>query len=80
MYSVQGHHGCEQGGGFLALKILDHGLLPWSLSDHLCPSQPWPTLLRNWQLLAVNHPGYMAFLTYDEVQTRLQACRDKPGR
>uniref|UniRef100_A0A8C5KTF2 E3 ubiquitin-protein ligase CBL n=1 Tax=Jaculus jaculus TaxID=51337 RepID=A0A8C5KTF2_JACJA len=41
--------------------------------------QPWPTLLRNWQLLAVNHPGYMAFLTYDEVQTRLQACRDKPG-
>ncbi|EDM08133.1 Casitas B-lineage lymphoma c, isoform CRA_d [Rattus norvegicus] len=41
--------------------------------------QPWPTLLKNWQLLAVNHPGYMAFLTYDEVQTRLQAYRDKPG-
>ncbi|KAM5236387.1 E3 ubiquitin-protein ligase CBL-C [Ctenodactylus gundi] len=41
--------------------------------------QPWPTLLRNWQLLAVNHPGYMAFLTYDDVQARLQACRDKPG-
>ncbi|XP_025223643.1 E3 ubiquitin-protein ligase CBL-C isoform X2 [Theropithecus gelada] len=41
--------------------------------------QPWPTLLKNWQLLAVNHPGYMAFLTYDEVQERLQACRDKPG-
>ncbi|XP_030653271.1 E3 ubiquitin-protein ligase CBL-C isoform X2 [Nomascus leucogenys] len=41
--------------------------------------QPWPTLLKNWQLLAVNHPGYMAFLTYDEVQEHLQACRDKPG-
>ncbi|XP_012588938.1 PREDICTED: E3 ubiquitin-protein ligase CBL-C [Condylura cristata] len=41
--------------------------------------QPWPTLLKNWQLLAVNHPGYMAFLTYDEVQARLQAYRDKPG-
>ncbi|XP_053460246.1 E3 ubiquitin-protein ligase CBL-C isoform X2 [Nycticebus coucang] len=41
--------------------------------------QPWPTLLKNWQLLAVNHPGYMAFLTYDEVQARLQACKDKPG-
>ncbi|XP_019610372.2 E3 ubiquitin-protein ligase CBL-C isoform X2 [Rhinolophus sinicus] len=41
--------------------------------------QPWPTLLKNWQLLAVNHPGYMAFLTYDEVRARLQACRDKPG-
>uniref|UniRef100_A0A8C9KA70 E3 ubiquitin-protein ligase CBL n=1 Tax=Panthera tigris altaica TaxID=74533 RepID=A0A8C9KA70_PANTA len=41
--------------------------------------QPWPTLLKNWQLLAGNHPGYVAFLTYDEVQARLQACRDKPG-
>ncbi|XP_027943624.1 E3 ubiquitin-protein ligase CBL-C isoform X4 [Eumetopias jubatus] len=41
--------------------------------------QPWPTLLKNWQLLAVNHPGYMAFLTYDEVQARLQTYRDKPG-
>ncbi|XP_013364152.1 PREDICTED: E3 ubiquitin-protein ligase CBL-C isoform X4 [Chinchilla lanigera] len=41
--------------------------------------QPWPTLLKNWQLLAVSHPGYMAFLTYEEVQERLQACRDKPG-
>uniref|UniRef100_H0UVE9 E3 ubiquitin-protein ligase CBL n=1 Tax=Cavia porcellus TaxID=10141 RepID=H0UVE9_CAVPO len=41
--------------------------------------QPWPTLLKNWQLLAVNHPGYMAFLTYDDVQARLQAYRDKPG-
>uniref|UniRef100_A0A2K6UZH0 E3 ubiquitin-protein ligase CBL n=1 Tax=Saimiri boliviensis boliviensis TaxID=39432 RepID=A0A2K6UZH0_SAIBB len=40
---------------------------------------PWPTLLKNWQLLAVNHPGYMAFLTYDEVQERLQAYTDKPG-
>ncbi|XP_023560377.1 E3 ubiquitin-protein ligase CBL-C isoform X2 [Octodon degus] len=41
--------------------------------------QPWMTLLKNWQLLALSHPGYMAFLTYDEVQARLQACRDKPG-
>ncbi|XP_076986579.1 LOW QUALITY PROTEIN: E3 ubiquitin-protein ligase CBL-C [Tamandua tetradactyla] len=41
--------------------------------------QPWPTLLKNWQLLAVNHPGYMAFLTYNDVHVCLQACRDKPG-
>uniref|UniRef100_F7E6G1 E3 ubiquitin-protein ligase CBL n=1 Tax=Callithrix jacchus TaxID=9483 RepID=F7E6G1_CALJA len=41
--------------------------------------QPWPTLLKNWQHLAVNHPGYMAFLTYDEVRERLQAYMDKPG-
>ncbi|KAF5921318.1 hypothetical protein HPG69_009216 [Diceros bicornis minor] len=49
------------------------------LDPILAPPQPWPTLLKNWQLLAVNHPGYMAFLTYDEVRARLQACRDKPG-
>nr|XP_012616810.1 E3 ubiquitin-protein ligase CBL-C [Microcebus murinus]XP_012616811.1 E3 ubiquitin-protein ligase CBL-C [Microcebus murinus] len=41
--------------------------------------QPWPTLLKNWKLLAVNHPGYMAFLTYDDVRARLQTCKDKPG-
>lgn len=42
--------------------------------------QPWPTLLRNWQILAVTHPGYVAFLTYDEVKARLQKYINKPGR
>uniref|UniRef100_A0A2R9CGE0 E3 ubiquitin-protein ligase CBL n=1 Tax=Pan paniscus TaxID=9597 RepID=A0A2R9CGE0_PANPA len=57
-----------------------HGFcLDYPLGLYPVPPQPWPTLLKNWQLLAVNHPGYMAFLTYDEVQERLQACRDKPG-
>uniref|UniRef100_A0ACB8FTI5 Uncharacterized protein n=1 Tax=Sphaerodactylus townsendi TaxID=933632 RepID=A0ACB8FTI5_9SAUR len=41
--------------------------------------QPWPTLLKNWTYLAVTHPGYMAFLTYDEVKERLQAYAPKPG-
>nr|XP_020668173.1 E3 ubiquitin-protein ligase CBL-C [Pogona vitticeps]XP_020668174.1 E3 ubiquitin-protein ligase CBL-C [Pogona vitticeps] len=41
--------------------------------------QPWPTLLKNWTCLAVTHPGYMAFLTYDEVKARLQAYTSKPG-
>jgi len=34
--------------------------------------QPWVTLLRNWQVLAVTHSSYVAFLTYDEVKARLQ--------
>ena len=42
--------------------------------------QPWSTLLRNWQILAVTHPGYVAFLTYDEVKARLQRHITKPGR
>ena len=42
--------------------------------------QPWPTLLHNWQILAVTHPGYVAFLTYDEVKARLQKYITKPGR
>jgi E3 ubiquitin-protein ligase CBL len=39
--------------------------------------QPWRCLLRNWKVLAVAHPGYAAFMTYDEVKERLQHC--KPG-
>ena len=42
--------------------------------------QPWSSLLRNWQILAVTHPGYVAFLTYDEVKARLQRHITKPGR
>lgn len=42
--------------------------------------QPWSSLLRNWNCLAVTHPGYMAFLTYDEVKARLQRFIHKPGR
>ncbi|KAM5132284.1 E3 ubiquitin-protein ligase CBL-C [Mantella aurantiaca] len=41
--------------------------------------QPWETLLQNWMLLAVTHPGYMAFLTYDEVKELLQGHTHKPG-
>lgn len=41
--------------------------------------QPWATLLRNWQILAVTHPGYVAFLTYDEVKARLQKYIHKSG-
>lgn len=42
--------------------------------------QPWSSLLRNWNSLAVTHPGYMAFLTYDEVKARLHRFIHKPGR
>ncbi|KAF4103183.1 E3 ubiquitin-protein ligase CBL-C [Onychostoma macrolepis] len=41
--------------------------------------QPWSTLLRNWNHLAVTHPGYMAFLTYDQVRVRLEHYRHRPG-
>ncbi|XP_068600552.1 E3 ubiquitin-protein ligase CBL-like [Brachionichthys hirsutus] len=41
--------------------------------------QPWASLLRNWNSLAVTHPGYMAFLTYDEVKARLHRFIHKPG-
>lgn len=41
--------------------------------------QPWSTLLSNWRILAVTHPGYKAFLTYDELKALLQDHIDKPG-
>lgn len=66
-------------------------LLPWlcvglrfrSLLEALSPLrlfQPWATLLKNWNALAVTHVGYQAFLTYDEVKAMLQPFINKPGR
>lgn len=42
--------------------------------------QPWRSLIRNWNLLAVTHPGYMAFLTYDQAVVRLEHYLHRPGR
>ncbi|XP_029306592.1 E3 ubiquitin-protein ligase CBL-C isoform X4 [Cottoperca gobio] len=41
--------------------------------------QPWRSLIRNWNQLAVTHPGYMAFLTYDQVIARLEHHLHQPG-
>ncbi len=41
--------------------------------------QPWCNILQNWKALAVTHPGYVAFLTYDEVKALLQNYIHKPG-
>ncbi|XP_023186984.1 E3 ubiquitin-protein ligase CBL isoform X3 [Xiphophorus maculatus] len=41
--------------------------------------QPWKSLIRNWNQLAVTHPGYMAFLTYDQVVGRLENYLHRPG-
>ncbi|XP_068998447.1 E3 ubiquitin-protein ligase CBL-C isoform X1 [Embiotoca jacksoni] len=41
--------------------------------------QPWKSLIRNWNQLAVTHPGYMAFLTYDQVIARLKHYLHRPG-
>ncbi|XP_038124063.1 E3 ubiquitin-protein ligase CBL-C isoform X1 [Cyprinodon tularosa] len=41
--------------------------------------QPWRSLIRNWNQLAVTHPGYMAFLTYDQVVARLEHYLHRPG-
>ena len=41
---------------------------------------PWSTIISNWNLLAVTHSGYMAFLTYDEVKETLNRFIHRPGR
>uniref|UniRef100_A0A0N4Z7T5 E3 ubiquitin-protein ligase CBL n=1 Tax=Parastrongyloides trichosuri TaxID=131310 RepID=A0A0N4Z7T5_PARTI len=41
--------------------------------------QPWDKLLDNWRVLAVKHPAYVSFLTYDQVKNKLQAYTNKPG-
>ncbi|CAL8102307.1 unnamed protein product [Calicophoron daubneyi] len=41
--------------------------------------QPWRNILETWKALAVLHPGYMAFMTYDEVKAVLRPLRNDPG-
>ncbi|CEF59378.1 E3 ubiquitin-protein ligase CBL-B [Strongyloides ratti] len=41
--------------------------------------QPWDKLLDNWRVLAVKHPAYVSFLTYDQVKSRLEKFINKPG-
>ncbi|KAF5397423.1 hypothetical protein PHET_09116 [Paragonimus heterotremus] len=41
--------------------------------------QPWSNVLETWKALAILHPGYMAFMTYDEVKAVLKQYRIHPG-
>uniref|UniRef100_A0A4W4F3P5 E3 ubiquitin-protein ligase CBL n=1 Tax=Electrophorus electricus TaxID=8005 RepID=A0A4W4F3P5_ELEEL len=77
-------HGFEEGMEAMALKSTvdltcnDHiSIFEFDIFTRLF--QPWLTLLRNWNHLAVTHPGYMAFLTYDQVRARLAHHRHRPG-
>jgi len=41
--------------------------------------QPWEQLLVNWKVLAVTHPGYASFMTYDDVRESLRPFKEIPG-
>ena len=41
--------------------------------------QPWKQILNNWNVIVCYHPGYQAFMTYDEVEATLQKWKHKPG-
>nr|6BK5_A Chain A, Ubiquitin Ligase Cbl [Salpingoeca rosetta] len=41
--------------------------------------QPWSQLINNWYVLALNHPAYKAFITYDEVEAILRHHLHRPG-
>ncbi|XP_055083531.1 E3 ubiquitin-protein ligase CBL-C isoform X1 [Periophthalmus magnuspinnatus] len=81
---LQDIHTFEEGMEAMALK----STIDLTCNDHISVFefdiftklfQPWKSLLRNWNYLAVTHPGYMAFLTYDQVERRLQHYLHKPG-
>ena len=42
--------------------------------------QPWSHIMNNWNAIAIAHPGYKAYMTYDEVEHCLKAWVHKPGR
>ncbi|KAG7216912.1 hypothetical protein INR49_001566 [Caranx melampygus] len=77
-------HPFEEGMESMALK----STIDLTCNDHISVFefdiftrlfQPWKSLLRNWNQLAVTHPGYMAFLTYDQVVARLEHYLHRPG-
>nr|XP_020445856.1 E3 ubiquitin-protein ligase CBL-like isoform X2 [Monopterus albus] len=77
-------HSFEEGMESMALK----STIDLTCNDHISVFefdiftrlfQPWKSLLRNWNQLAVTHPGYMAFLTYDQVIDRLEHYLYRPG-
>ncbi|CAH8655528.1 unnamed protein product [Schistosoma guineensis] len=41
--------------------------------------QPWNNILETWKALAILHPGYMAFMTYDQVKGVLKRYCFYPG-
>ncbi|CAH8588867.1 unnamed protein product [Schistosoma turkestanicum] len=41
--------------------------------------QPWNNILETWKALAILHPGYMAFMTYDQVKCVLKRYCTHPG-
>ncbi|CAG6014872.1 unnamed protein product [Menidia menidia] len=77
-------HSFEEGMESMALK----STIDLTCNDHVSVFefdiftrlfQPWRSLIRNWNQLAVTHPGYMAFLTYDQVKARLEHYLHRPG-
>ncbi|XP_070691280.1 E3 ubiquitin-protein ligase CBL-C isoform X2 [Pempheris klunzingeri] len=81
---LQSAHAFEEGMESMALK----STIDLTCNDHISVFefdiftrlfQPWRSLIRNWNQLAVTHPGYMAFLTYDQVVVRLEHYLHRPG-
>ncbi|KAM3614835.1 uncharacterized protein V6R79_019655 [Siganus canaliculatus] len=81
---LQSVHTFEDGMESMALK----STIDLTCNDHISVFefdiftrlfQPWRSLIRNWNQLAVTHPGYMAFLTYDQVVARLKHYLHRPG-
>ncbi|KAF1388178.1 hypothetical protein PFLUV_G00087510 [Perca fluviatilis] len=81
---LQSVHAFEEGMESMALK----STIDLTCNDHISVFefdiftrlfQPWRSLITNWNQLAVTHPGYMAFLTYDQVIARLEHYLHRPG-
>ena len=42
--------------------------------------QPWQGMINTFNVIVITHPGYVAYMTYDEVEAVLSKWRNKPGR
>ncbi|KJE92220.1 E3 ubiquitin-protein ligase CBL-B-A [Capsaspora owczarzaki ATCC 30864] len=62
------------------MNLTDYNHISWFEFDVFTRLfQPWSHLVNNWNVLAITHPAYQAYMTYDEVNTVLKPFVNKPG-
>ncbi len=63
------------------MDLVEHDHISWFGFDIFTRLfQPWQTIINNWNVIVCAHPGYQAYMTYDEVEAILKQFVSKPGR
>lgn len=71
----------EEGALKTTIDLLEYNHVSWFEFDIFTRLfQPWSHIINNWNAIVCAHPGYKAYMTYDEVEVILKKLVHKPGR